>query len=107
MTGLSLPSISAAGYSLPIGNYTPAMRRAVLALQPNGAIFLPGRGGWVAGEIVIEDVTMRALSQREDVRLSMTRQRRNGRARLTPRGEATLAAIRRAQQSTTTPEVQR
>lgn len=97
MPELSLPSISASGWSKPIGNYTPVMRRAVLALAAfGGATFLPSRGGWLAGEIIIEDVTMRALKARDDVRYITNRGSRRI-ATLTQRGQATAEAIRRKQ----------
>lgn len=93
---MTLLETSAAGWTKPIGNYTASMRRAVLALEAEGAVFLPGRGGWIAGDLVLLDVTIRALRERNDVAVVIVGNR-PPRVKLTARGEATLAAIRRKQ----------
>lgn len=101
---MSLPSISAV--SLPsLSGFSPVQRRTIAALAQGEAIFLPGKGGWVIGENIIKDVTMRALERERGAVVIVTRAGKDH-ARLSDRGLWLLPAVIAAQQSNQ-PEVQR
>jgi hypothetical protein len=90
-----------------LSGFSPVQRRALAALAQGEAVFLPGRGGWVVGELgpIIKDVTMRALERERGAVLIVMRGGKE-RARLSDRGRWVLPAVLASQQSNQ-PEVQR